>query len=127
MNSNVNIDIDAIIQSIYGCRDLLESLAHAAFQVPLRESLTGDDMAKFEFLEANYGFLTGSIQALCGTIRILSDALMSGDIELVPSHPYHGLEADQLRNDTIDLLDQLQDVELMRKANIFVRTLAEGE
>jgi len=126
MNSNVNIDIDAIIQSIYGCRDLLESLAHAAFQVPLRESLTGNDMAKFEFLEANYGFLTGSIQTLSGTIRILSDALLSGDVEILPSHPYHGLEAEQLQSDIIDMACSVGDAEVLRKIYTFTKTLIEG-
>lgn len=126
VNSNVNIDIDAIIQSIYGCRDLLESLAHAAFQVPLREALTSNDGARFEFLEANYGFLTGSIQALSGTIRILSDALISGDVEILPSHPYHGLEAEQLQSDIIDMACSVGDVEVLRKIYTFTKTLIEG-
>ncbi len=126
-SSTVVIDIDAIIQSIYGCRDLVESLAHAGFQVPLHDALTsGDDRLRFEFLERDYGFLTGAIQTISGTMRVLSDALLSGSIEIVPEKPYHGLEAEKMQEEITELLDQVKDAETMRKIYMFTKTLVEG-
>ena len=82
MRKVIGFDEDALVRMIYGADELLEALYYGSFQDRFRQALSGDPDARFQFLDNDYNILQGSIELVSGVMKLMSDGIRSGDLEI---------------------------------------------